>query len=848
MHGVKKTHDQLIEAYTSPKEGYEKTAQELFIEAAVAFSGYLSTPGISEEAGWGLQEAINEYLAGQTLLGNDLLIKGLRTRFPNTGDTGDPDHLTLLTWSAENFQQGIDEVVDALRTNPGIMRAGENNSQFPFWVENSSKLNPETGVLVTGDTVECEMYRFTDIVDRAAMASNAKAKRMFFFGNVKDVDNFPYGNFPENEDLDLNDNGVQDEAGREEAAQEFKRSAHATYLHTALLAAIQSESEFSQNNGYQLKRQILDAQKSFDDINAGFNPLLLQGDYIPYQSEGAYHESVQKLLMRARAEVSESIQEENDAKNLERSCDQDETSLRNALRTLQESYIERIKALTGIPSDTIETYDLTDPDDRERLYGDAEANAELGIGQMGVQKLLISEAAIAVEQAQEALDQYPEKIRNEQDRNYDIAQLTLENGKTFSALSFSEAILSSTTVELTWPPKISWKPNAMAVAGIRGYRDLLSAMQSADIGNINSDATVKQMLLDQALAAISLERVVAEASIKAAQYNELKTELERTVANYLASRKDFAAAYFMNPAYRLERDIAIDEAEESFAAAMEECFYATKALEYLWSEKLNNPVMADPMPLPLIEGSDEFRRAESVFAVKYANDLDDFLDALADWDYKLRRNRTPPGSDLEVTISIKNDILGFTGGDEEYNTLLFRDFILKNRVDGLNLEKPDLVFDFALEIADEKLFTDHPNIKITGIQVDLVSIPARSVYDENYVTGYAGVDLFMTDKASIRTFFAEYPVDDDILIYDLPEGRTLEQTPFQATVQATVDNWPTAPTPNDQLAGHSPAVTQWVLRIKMNRGNNRFLLLENLYDIKLKIFYHFGKPPAISFP
>lgn len=853
-------HSDLIANYKdNPVSAYEpKTPQQLFVEAAwgdpdatpepiLGFNHYLADSTLKEEATWGLQESVNEYLAGQMLLGNDYLIKGLRTRFPTIDDKDEPDenHLTKLTKSAEKFQAGIDVVVDSLRENHEIMRTGgTENTQFPFWVENSVKADKTRGELL-----ECEMYRFTNIVERAAMASNSKAKRMFFFDNVNDVDNHPYGNFPGLEDLDINSNDVQDKAGREDSAREFKRSAHATYLHTALLAAVQTEKEFSQNNGYQLKRQIVDAQKVFDDIKSGFNPLLLLGDYIPHQAEGAYYLSVQKLLGRARSEVHEAIIEENEASQMERRYDQDKTALQDTLRNMQEQYLDRIDVLTGIPKNNIlSDYDLSDPDERESLYAKAKENAETGLGQMGIQKLLMNEAARLCGQADEAFRQYPEKIRIEQDRNYQIAQLTLKNGNIFAALSFSEQMLNSWSITLGCPPKFQFNPNELAVAGIRSARDILTAMQQADIGNINTDAAVKKMLLDQAMAAISVELAVANAQIKNAQYNELEAELKRTVANYIASQEDMLDAYFANPAYRLERDKAIDEAEESFAAAMEKCFYATKALEYLWSEKFNNPVMVFPMLISLPPGADEFVRAESVFSSKFASDLDDFLDALWDWDTILRDHRTPPGGDLDVTISVKNDILGFKEGDEEYNTLLFRDFIKKNRVEGLNPDKPDLIFDFPLEIGDEKLFTDHPNIKITGISVDLVSIPARLILDENYSSGFALVDLFMCDKANIRTFFADYPVDDDILTYDLSEGRILKETPFQATVQGTFGGWPNPPEPNDQLAGHSPAVTRLILRIKMNRGNNQYLILENLGDIKITIYYHFGIPPDVTFP
>jgi hypothetical protein len=187
---------------------------------------------------------------------------------------------------------------------------------------------------------------------------------------------------------------------------------------------------------------------------------------------------------------------------------------------------------------------------------------------------------------------------------------------------------------------------------------------------------------------------------------------------------------------------------------------------------------------------------------------------------------------------------------EEYNRLLFREFIAKHREKGLNPDNPDLRFEFTLELADAKLFdTDHPNIKIEEIRIDLISSPVRSIAGSGTTSAPARVNLTMLDEASIRTFFADYPTDDDLLILDLEEGRTLAKSPFFATIDATIDGYSNpAALPNTQLAGHSPAVTSWILWMKMDSGNNRFLRLEHLDDIQIQILYRYGKPRQVAFP
>lgn len=843
LPGVGKDHAMIIADYgrASVTAYPGKTPKQLFLEAAAAFRTAMSNPGLAQEATLGLQESLNELMAGQSLLGNDQLIKGLRVRFPGT-EPPDNSQTFYLNQSVTQFQTAIDQVVEDLRRHPeGLRAGGDVTPQFPFWVENTVPLGGGQGQLV-----ENEIYRFTDVIDRSALARNSLGKRLFFFGNVKDEDNFPYGNFPGPEDLDLDNNRLQNAAGRELAAQVLKRSAQATYLHSAVLAAVQTPEQFNDNNGYQLKREILDANRVFEDILAGFNPLQLLGDFVPFQP-------VENFLDLCADAVSDAEIDENAAAGASREYDQDKTTLATELRNQQTSFIDEIETLTGLAS-VDSNYDLSDPDERERLLADAEVSAGQGHGTLGAQVLAIQQAAIEAKQAQEALRQIPEKIRIEEARNNQIARVVTANGTTFAALSMMDAVAGMCSVSISWPPGVSCNLGAQDQGFYRGMRDMLSAMQEATVSGINSAVTVKQYLLDGALAVIAVDRAGSIIEQQQAQYDELLAQLQRTVRGYVAAQEDLADAYFANPAYRLARDLKITKAEVSFETAMEECYVAAKALEYLWSERFNNPVarVDGLLPEPLPPAADPFVRAESVFAVKFARggipNLDDFRDALQEWDVKLRQLRSPSAQQSTSALSLRRNILGFSGGDEVLNRLLFKDFIAKHRVAGGNPVNPDLIFEFPVEIADQKLFPDHPNIKINEIRINLVSSPARSIAAAAPDARPAKVDLVMLDEAVVRSFFAEPPDDDDLITYDLQQGRSLSKSPFLATVDATIDGYSSpAAAPNAALADHSPAVTRWTLRMRMNQGDNQYLLLEHLDDILITFSYSFGKPRQVIF-
>ena len=480
---------------------------------------------------------------------------------------------------------------------------------------------------------------------------------------------------------------------------------------------------------------------------------------------------------------------------------------------------------------------------------------------MGAQFLSIIAAQIDTQRAYEQLRQIPEKIRIEEERNNQVSSIILANGKTFGALSYSEAIANGLSLQVGTSTQgepfasVTWNPSSVVVGDIRESRDLLQATQQSTIGNINSAATVKQLLLDQALIAISLERAANNANQQTVIYREQLAELQRTVRGYVSAQQNLANAYFANPAYRLQRDIVMNQADKSFEAAMEACYTAAKALEYSWSEDFNNPVarLDGGLPETLLSSSDPYVRAESIFAVKFASlaqpNLQGFRNALQQWDTKMRQLR--PGSTQSATaaISIRKEVLGFDGGDDALNRLLFNDFIRQNRVAGANLSNDDLVFEFGLEIADQKFFQNEPNVKIIQIELNLLSGLNGSIAKNNTTAEPANVELIMLDQATVRTFFATPPTDDDLLIYDLQGSRSLDESQFfRASIDAKIDNFssPVA-IPNTQLAGHSPAVSRWVLRMQMERRGNSDLVLENLDDIILTFTYRIAKPPIINF-
>jgi hypothetical protein len=912
VRGAGKTYSELLQSYNQAPTGSgcdEVDGQgsalkhiEYFVLASSAFQILVDSNLTGKNknlAEWGLQESLNYLAEGKLLKGNDLLINGLRSRF-KTDDSQTKTQIELLGDSVTEMKDGLAELTPYMIGYGTVLRTRSDNptERFPFMVENTQ-----------GPKVPNEYQRYAELLNRYGMAANSEAKYIYYKDNVNDVDNPPYKNFPGPEDLDFNNDRIENQAGRLDAAKRAKKVGSHLYLQSLTLAVMQNADDFQTNNGYQIKRQINDSDRLYQDIQSGFNPLLLAGDFVPYQR-------VENFLQLARARVNDAKEAEQLARANQRTFEVDETSLKTELRQQTSQYIDQLVELAGVSS---ADFDLTTKEGRDEYKTAAFISSwHERQGQIGIQVHALGEAELQKTQIIKQMQVVRARADIELARGGDVAILVLANGRKFSLLQFINTMASccnvstgtstgtskgtskgaSAGVSLSTSSGVSagfssgsqgssvsvgfsqgmsvgvsagisegssegksWgtsegtseNPNIAQLAQGQSAIALLQSAQQAEIEGINSVATAKSIMLEIVTLRVSMEQALAAKQRQYAVIETLFDQFERILANYAVAQEDFSDAYYNNPAYRVEASRAEQAAEDTFETALELSYYAAKSMEYMWSEKYNNPVLRldGGLPEPLAVSFDPFVRAESVFSAQFAStyspSLDDYLDGLQAWDVKMRQLRYPERQTSRVRFSMRDDLLGFGEFTPNVAEAKFRSFIDDKRNIGENVDNPDLQFEFSMDIADERLFPNHPNIKIESIAVNLVSTASRSIRGSSK-TVPALVDLVMLDRAFIRTFFAEYPARDDILSYTLQQGRTIEKSPFIATVDATVDGYASPQVdPNTQLASHSPAVSTWVLRMKNNRFNNRDLKLQYLSDIEIDIQYSYGKPRDIQF-
>jgi hypothetical protein len=833
-----------------PTTGYPSKHAE-FLSIAEGFAAFSDEPARRDEAIQGMQEAFNEVMAGQTLLGNDRLLKGLRTRFRGPGDPEGRDPRELLEESGAEFRRGIDAVVSQVLLAPETFRAGGGpTTDYPFWVENT----PPSG---QGELVENEYYRLTELGNRYGLALNEAAKRRFFFAADQ-----PGGA-----------QGGAYQAELERAVAGFKQAGQSTYLLTAVLAAAQNEKDFRNNNGEELERELSDAQLLFDSIRQGVNPLELVGDKIP-------EEAISEVLCKCRNSMDVARASETGVVGLARAFDEDATALVSELQEQRKFYAKRLFDQMGaVPVTATSTkvkvatftapvgeYELADPNEREAYLALARNPTFLYESDADIPNAYkaFDGARKELQIARKQLENIVQQVRIEEERSGKVALLTLANGAQLGALEVAKGIAVSSIPDVG--TETTFDLSAAIEGLIDGGKEIVASINAAAISNTDSEATIKNLLLEQATQLLAIERATIAVRELEAAYTALIGDQEWNLESFLNVRGDLATAYFTNPAYGLALDHQRRAADQDFERALGDCFEAARAMEYEWAERISNPVKRAPpnAAVALGPGLEAVVRSESVFAIRSAGAngsprpaLDTFYLALAKWDSLMTQYRFPATGEGEVRLSLKRQILGFGSPDEEFNRLGFRDFIAKHRVRGRNSAKPNLVIEFPIQIANRRVLPlpFSPNVKVggldrngpKGLRVTLRSVPGRSVFEPGAFENPAEVKVYMFDKALLRTFAAT-EADDDVLTLDLPRTAiNLEQHPFQATVQAGVDDR-IAGLPNRQLENKSPAVTRWRIEIDMNANANLPLRLEYLDDIELTLNYREGRPPNITFP
>ncbi|MBI4606043.1 MAG: hypothetical protein HY721_29100 [Planctomycetes bacterium] len=758
------TYDDLIQKYREPVPTDpmtpRRTPRQLFKDAIAGFRQCLRADPTSRKAREGLRDAIAEFLEGQSLIANDAFVNALRARFPRVNPNGDPLELLdphgLLELAARRFEEALDEL-EALGELPDLLREGEP----PFGlVENGA-----------GELVPSELYRAMLALERKERVRVARTGRLF---NESALDARLPG----------------DVAGRRAHATRYaQRTAHEAYLNLAVLGALHRDpASFTRNLGAAGRTHLQDAQRVFRSIRKGENPRGYVKDFIPSKA-------VVELYADAVNPVIEANRDENDARQAARRYDQSLAELLAEIASQRLEFrkpLERLSGLKVFDNGSIEKvlpdgtrvalpFNINKPEGREgflayvrrqialnirKLIEDLLAEgrfppgeADLSslpeiprdeditpIGEIGIQIIEVKDATLGILEQLELVRSYPERIRIEEERVGRIARASFRAAKQIGArqIAMGWANAFSFGFSCSSGPlgggcgfSVQFSPGSIISGYLQAQITELQTELQVEIENANSEANIKNLLIDQVRAVLGLRRAEARLVQATGILNNMLAEATRLLEDWGRAQEEAAEVYFSYPTYRVERDHAIQRAEDSFNRAVESCYFAARALEHEWAETFSNPVR-DPLggnPVDLGPGYEQFTQTESLFGARDTLELCDFLRALYEWDKKLRDGRrgNPRGNESKCSelISVREQFLGLDDdlrADDQtpeeiraINDQLFRQWLTRQLVpNSLFPGTLDLLFTFATNLESARFFSTREwNQKLVGIAVSI---------------------------------------------------------------------------------------------------------------------------------
>ncbi len=799
--------------------------------------------------------SVNELLQGQTLRGLQGMITALRIRYPRLADpatmperlpapAGAREEIAELERAALDFSQSTQYAAFAIRAyGPEILRPGPNPAKLPPYPQFPQYLTYQDSTLSGAPIpVKNEYWQLSAAADGQAQARVEKAKLLWRFS-------------------------LQDGTALPEAKEEAKIAATQSYLMMALMANGQTENQFAQNEGGSLIAHVKIATDLFDKINAGVNPLGNDGSFIPNESFAAIYQDAQDAVGDAReAEIK--------AREEQRLFDRNQADLRNELLSQRNSYITPLKLLTGIdPAGYNNLATITDQKDYRNAFTSRLNNLlanypnadPKGMGEYGAQVAAIFDAGLNLQDQVTTLNNLYASIKISRWANAEVELAGNSATQKLKANDIAKAFASSFNVSIGSSGNgvhstVSWNPMAITLGVLNATERDITNIQQARIADIQLESEIRKSLLNVANISIAIRRAKAQQDQAVLRLDSMKAQMERYIEDLAHTRDTAADLYFQDPSFRVSASLAEKRAQAELEYAIDKLYRLAKTLEYEWTEPYRNPLLipANSQEPPALTNTlfDKFTKLDSLFIVRSADEAKDYLDALKEWDSKLRRvnvtsvrgpNRSAPIS--AVPISLREHVLGLkpnaaTGYTLENSIADFRNYLENNRLANFyNAANPTLEIRFALGIEDNTYFPatgSRWNMRLASIAADLY---AESGFSDQQV---AEVDFIQSGMVTLRRYWANPPAADDLmkLTFNVDNlDRTVFATAFPARINGATAGRPLTEFDNTGLADRPVGTTEWILRINTENPANRNVNFAKLKDIVLRFTYTYGNAP-----
>lgn len=801
-----------------------------------------------------LTETVNELLQGQTLLGNQRLINALRMKYPRL-ESYDPvnpppklpqppgarEETLALDVALLDFQAGLFYAFTAITNfGPEILRsrAPLGEEPFPDFPGYLTFSDPSLSPLPV--PIKNEYWQLTTALDRVALGTVEKAKKLFNLSIVE-------------------------RPARDESKEACKKAGLYGYLGMAVLAAGQSTNDFALNQGNSLLAHVKNARDLFEGINAGLNPIGNDGSFIPNESFQNTYAAAQEAVVDARTAEIEARQED-------RNFDQYQADLRNELQSQRATFITPLRNLTGLEPGDYNNL-ATVPDQLDfRSTVNQRVNALLaaypnanpqGLGEYGAQVISILDSGEEIQQAINRLNNLYESIKIAEWANTEIKIVNDSATAKLKANDIARGYANSFSISKSFGGEFfdGWSIHFSPGSIISGYLNAedkdIQLLQQASIGNIQLQEQIRSRLLEVANLAIDIRRAKNRSDQERLRLDQMLALMDRYIEDLANARLTAENLYFQDPSFRVVVSNARRRADGELDYAIDRLYRLAKTLEYEWTEPYQNPIVvpigcqeAPSLENPLF---DKFTALESLFITRSADESKDYLDALRAWNSKLRRinvtsvrgpNHAGPITAEPISMrALKTPVT--TEVSLGTSISQFRDYLRSNlQENDADGTRPSLEFAFSTTIAENSMFPatgSRWNMRIATVQVDLI---ADSGFSTKQV---AEVELIESGTASLRRFFAEPPLADDLRQFDFKIGTRADRTVYGIAVPARINGALGGRPPTEftvtGLAGRPIAATTWILRIDTGNPSNRDCDFSKLKDIVVRFTYTYGNPP-----
>lgn len=881
--------------------------RKVLLRAKDQFLAYMDQND-SQEARTGAAEAINEILSGQMNDGNEVLINALQERFPILSDPDtkdDPDRGKNDPWALKmngsvdaevadidqallafgiGLKTGLsvfdrlDVVYDPI-THTGILRAEDPNDTyqgFPYFMELKDGFHdpndPSKILIPRSNAIQVELSLISRTAALYGQSAYEKAAKYFQMSGKKIGDD--RNNF------------------REKAKVALKAGHHTSYLTAAALGAVQNQTQYGENKGAKIATYAGQMKEFYKNLqNPNFNPQGNTDQFIPPTDK-----PISYYIEQARDAVNTAITDEKEYRSEKRDSNQRQSEI-EAFTKEEQTYLSSLANLTGMSTQditnkynrlrTIDDQRNFKTDINNKVFDAVKAQYSPGkdyssLGNLGDQLYRVLDAQYQIEQSLNTLKNIPERIKIEQERSGKNIQIIYDANTQSNAYEEALAWASSysTSIGFSYSFGIgggisfstSFNPLSSIVANLRSTQNTIKSHEQATIEGANSEATVKNILLDMDNAVIAINRAKLCYDEEFTKLELLEHQVSQTIEDYAQSvqvRLDQQLLYLNNPEFRNWLTDSYKHMEASRAEAIKQLYTLGRALSFFWAEDYQNPILrgsGQPSVALTRYNSENFPDLDSVFSIGTANECGDFYLLLAEWDQKLRNYRSGSYQLVETkAYSLRDDIL-FKDLASNTNVSLnrrirdFRDFLMANAffdpadkdksVPGfritfpITLESLDFRQDWNQRIAYRPEATGVGGQVDPGIVVEFIAESGFQIPNRNSVQ----IDISQCGVVSLAGFFNN-PTEGNtqIIKYDIAapdsafqQNRSEYSASKQALINGRTENG--ASYLINVFNGHPLAATEWQLTLNTNRSLNQDVDITKIQDIKIRIPRSTGKP------